>query len=400
MALFDNNPLYNNISSLTNPVTSGLGGLFDGMSVFGTSIPTGVLGTGEEDKLRKQALLQGLLGTAATYLATPKNLNTGSALPYLGKAFLGGMGASQDVVDKAVRAKLLAGRDDNLYNVDGALVDKSGKVIYQSPTKQQKRDTAVVDGVVVDVNTGEAVYTSPKQQKLNTDVIDVGGKKILINKDTGEAIQEYKTTTQPKEIKYTIQNDASGQAVYVPDTPGAQALDMQGRPITYKPALSPDQAKRQEKLEKAKEIPDLLKEAESLLPKATGSGLGAARDVVAAIGGKSTKGAQNLASLKYIQSQLILKMPRLEGPQGVLDLKLYESAAADIGNPYVPAETKKAALDTIKRLSTKYDINETPNQPTQQTNVQAPASGFKEGAKTKSKSGKPMIFRNGQWEYE
>jgi hypothetical protein len=26
--------------------------------------------------------------------------------------------------------------------------------------------------------------------------------------------------------------------------------------------------------------------------------------------------------------------------------------------------------------------------------------GFKEGMKTKSKSGKPMIFRNGQWEYE
>ena len=175
---------------------------------------------------------------------------------------------------------------------------------------------------------------------------------------------------------------------------------MQGRPTTYKPALSPDQAKRQEKLEKAKEIPDLLKEAELLLPKATGSGLGAVRDIAAATVGQSTEGAKNLAGLKYIQSQLILKMPRLEGPQGVLDLKLYESAAADIGNPYVPAETKKAALDTIKRLSTKYDINETTNQPTQQTNVQAPTSGFKEGAKTKSKSGKPMIFRNGQWEYE
>jgi hypothetical protein len=34
-----------------------------------------------------------------------------------------------------------------------------------------------------------------------------------------------------------------------------------------------------------------------------------------------------------------------------------------------------------------------------QTTTQQP-SGFKEGMKTKSKSGKPMIFRNGQWEYE
>jgi hypothetical protein len=117
MALFDSNPL----SSLTNPVTSGLGNLFDGMSVFGTSIPSGILDTAQEDKLRKQALLQGLLGTAATYLATPKNLNTGSALPYLGKAFLGGMGASQDVIDRglnnAYKQKLLAGKEDNIRTI-------------------------------------------------------------------------------------------------------------------------------------------------------------------------------------------------------------------------------------------------------------------------------------------
>jgi hypothetical protein len=28
------------------------------------------------------------------------------------------------------------------------------------------------------------------------------------------------------------------------------------------------------------------------------------------------------------------------------------------------------------------------------------STGFKEGMRTKSKSGKPMVFRNGQWEYE
>ena len=118
MALFDNNPLYENISSLANPITSGLGNLFDGMNVFGSSIPSGILDTAQEEKLRKQALFQGLLGTAATYLATPKNLNTGSALPYIGKAFLGGMNSSQDVIDRALnnayRQKLLAGKEDNI----------------------------------------------------------------------------------------------------------------------------------------------------------------------------------------------------------------------------------------------------------------------------------------------
>ena len=81
MALFDTN--------------SGLGNLFSGMNIFGTSIPTGILDPQQEEKLRNQALVSGALGTVANYLATPKNLNAGSALPYLAKAYIGGMGASQ-----------------------------------------------------------------------------------------------------------------------------------------------------------------------------------------------------------------------------------------------------------------------------------------------------------------
>jgi hypothetical protein len=230
MALFDNNPL----QSLYAPVKSGIGNLFEGMTPFGSSIPSGILDPAQEEKLRNQALFQGLLGTAATYLATPKTLGAGSPLPYIGKAVLGGMGASQDVIDRAIRAKLLSGRDDNLYNVDGALVDKAGKVIYQSPTKQQKRDTAVVDGVVVDVNTGEPIYTSPKQQKLNTEIIDVGGKKILINKDTGAPIQEYKITGGGlglKDIYGEPQKDVNGKLVYIPKIPGYPVRDMSGNII-------------------------------------------------------------------------------------------------------------------------------------------------------------------------
>jgi len=110
MALFDNNP----IQSLFAPVKSSIGGLFEGMTPFGSTIPSGILTEDQEAKLRNQALIQGLLGTAATYLATPKNLNAGSPLPYIGKAVLGGMGASQDVIDRAIRARLLAGKDDNI----------------------------------------------------------------------------------------------------------------------------------------------------------------------------------------------------------------------------------------------------------------------------------------------
>jgi hypothetical protein len=105
MAIFDNNPL----SALTNPVTSGLGNLFSGMNVFGakpSEALTGILTTDQQNKLKNQAFIQGLLGAGATYLATPKNLNTGSALPYLGKAFLGGMQSSQGAYDQALAGKV------------------------------------------------------------------------------------------------------------------------------------------------------------------------------------------------------------------------------------------------------------------------------------------------------
>ena len=132
MALFDNNPL----QSLYAPVKSGIGNLFEGMTPFGSSIPTGILDSTQEEKLRNQALFQGLLGTAATYLATPKNLGAGSPLPYLGKAFLGGMGASQDVIDRAVRAKLLTGKNDPFGTLDiSKYTPESIKIFQQSGNK-------------------------------------------------------------------------------------------------------------------------------------------------------------------------------------------------------------------------------------------------------------------------
>jgi len=109
MALFDNNPLYENISSLTNPVTSGLGNLFEGMNIFGarpSEALTGILTPEQQQKLRNQSVVQGLLGTVATYLAQPKTENYGSAIPYLAKAYMGGMGSSQDVYNQALAGKV------------------------------------------------------------------------------------------------------------------------------------------------------------------------------------------------------------------------------------------------------------------------------------------------------
>lgn len=95
MALFDTN--------------SGFGNLFNGMNIFGARQPEylgGLLTTDQQEKLKNQALLSGLIGAGATYLATPKNQGYGSPLPYLAKSYLGGMQASQGVYNTATENEM------------------------------------------------------------------------------------------------------------------------------------------------------------------------------------------------------------------------------------------------------------------------------------------------------
>jgi hypothetical protein len=44
----------------------------------------------------------------------------------------------------------------------------------------------------------------------------------------------------------------------------------------------------------------------------------------------------------------------MEGPQSDRDVQLYREAAGQLGDPSVPRETKKAAIQTIRRLQQVY----------------------------------------------
>jgi hypothetical protein len=201
------------------------GGLSGLLGDFGFGVPRntgGLIGDEDRDAINKRALLSGGINAALTYLATPKNLNTGSALPYLGKAGLAGFNASQNTVDQALntayRNRILAGKDDNIRTIKQDRFEIT----------QEKQP----DGTYKEI--GRSALDAPKEQKLNTDVIDVGGKKILINKDTGAPIQEYKVTGGGlglKDIYGEPQKDLNGNLVYVPKVPGYPIRDMGGKPI-------------------------------------------------------------------------------------------------------------------------------------------------------------------------
>jgi hypothetical protein len=104
----------------------------------------------------------------------------------------------------------------------------------------------------------------------------------------------------------------------------------------------------------AEGINQILDLADPLIEVATGSTAGAAFDAVAKFFGQATDGAQATAQLKVLQAAMMMSMPRMEGPQSDKDVALYQQAAADLGNPNVPRETKKAAVKTIRDLQKKY----------------------------------------------
>lgn len=99
---------------------------------------------------------------------------------------------------------------------------------------------------------------------------------------------------------------------------------------------------------------DVLAGIEGTIDKATGSSAGAIVDIGAAAFGKSTEGAKAIAQLKVIQAKLMMSMPRMEGPQSDRDVNLYREAAGQIGDPTIPGDIKKAAVETIRALQKKY----------------------------------------------
>ncbi len=129
-------------------------------------------------------------------------------------------------------------------------------------------------------------------------------------------------------------------------------LGPDNKPIRgVKPATVGEEQKR---VTEATDVLSMLNDAEKLIPKSTGSYAGAAADEAARAFGISTPGAQSAAELKALQGALVSKMPKMSGPQSDKDVLLYREMAGQIGDPTIPAATKLAAINTIRRLNERY----------------------------------------------
>lgn len=97
----------------------------------------------------------------------------------------------------------------------------------------------------------------------------------------------------------------------------------------------------------------LLDGVEDLIDKSVGSGAGAAAAAAGNFVGSSSEAADATAALKVLQGNIMLAMPRMEGPQSDRDTQLYRDNAAQLAEP-IPASQRKKAVAEIRRIQEKY----------------------------------------------
>ena len=180
MALFDTN--------------SGLGGLLGDLGDYGFVVPknTGLIADLDRDAINKRALLSGLISAGLTYAATPKNLNTGSVLPYLGKAGLSGFNTSQDVVDRslntAYRNKILAGRETETPLEITRLINERDRLAAENPKNPNiavyediiKNKRATKEGLNINLGSPVAGVDPTTGQPVFFQASRTGGKPEIV----------------------------------------------------------------------------------------------------------------------------------------------------------------------------------------------------------------------------
>lgn len=132
--------------------------------------------------------------------------------------------------------------------------------------------------------------------------------------------------------------------------------------ITGAKAAATSEAARQSEAQKSISRSDQLmaniKTAKALLPEATGSMAGAARDAALRSVGVSTDKSQASAKLETLAGWMVANVPRMEGPQSNIDVENYRIMAGRVGDRTIPNEERLAALDVLEGLQRKYsDLN-------------------------------------------
>lgn len=220
-----------------------------------------------------------------------------------------------------------------------------------------------------------AAGLDPRAVTVGNKIETVGGVPYIINPMTGGA-------TVPSVLNQPVSGtNAQGQLPSpVPSAIDANAVANNAATIEREKVAAAEKAKNdaaiaaQNTKNAANEtdVNRLLDQAEPLIDTATSSELGRARDAGLSVFGVSTDAGDAAAQLKTLEANLVMKMPRMEGPQSNMDQQLYKQMAAQVGDASVPASQRKAAINMLRSISSKYTGGNQAQQQSSQQSQQAP----------------------------
>lgn len=140
-----------------------------------------------------------------------------------------------------------------------------------------------------------------------------------------------------------------------PNTRGGGVKPVEG----YTPAPKAGGSKRTVDPETALKA---IQEARGAIARGSSGAIGTGIANASSLLGISSPESQANAQLGVISANLTLSVPRMEGAQSELDRKMYERAAADVGNTMKSADDRLAALDLMEKLTKKYPKSGAPSQ--------------------------------------
>lgn len=210
-------------------IFDNIGGLLGDLGI-GVPRNTGLISdTADIDAINKRALASGGVNALLTYLATPKNLNAGSPLPYLGRAALSGFGAAQNTVDQALntayRNRMLSSRDDNIrtYEKDRQKITeqydpltKTWSVLGTSSLDAPKE--AKEPSLPTSAQEFERAKSDPAYMKFLREKWDAENKALKASAQAEESAYRYKTPQQSFSVT------AGGKTYYFKDQNSANAF--------------------------------------------------------------------------------------------------------------------------------------------------------------------------------
>lgn len=283
--------------------------------------------------------------------------------------------------------RLQAMVDDTHAIAKLAGADPEGAIQYAATLSAQRKemgvDTAKLDSwlQLAQQDSGKAIRAMQMADKTFNDDIyrkrEIEDRK-LSQQDRSLDLEEKRLSSGAggQNAYFTPIQTADGVYAFNARTGGlSQGLDSTGKPVksaaadvnlqadlTGAKAAASNEADRKNEAKKginrSEQLMSNIEEAEKLIPKATGSYAGAARDIAGRLVGVSTDKSEASAKLDTLAGWMVANVPRMEGPQSNIDVQNYQTMAAKVGDRTIPTDERLAALSVLKKLQAKYsDLN-------------------------------------------